>query len=245
MISARVLWLDDDLVDSRRTVPILEREGYGVELAPLGREALRRLLVQDHDLVILGIPAREDQWQFCSRLLALTGAPLLLLLATGDDRDRARALDLGADDCLLKPPSPVELVARIRALLRRGLSPAERRQRSFFVDGDLAVDLARREVRVGDRPVALSRTEFQILTCLVRHADEVVSQEQLVTQVWGPREPSAQSSLKQHIHFLRKKLELDPAHPQRIVTCWGEGYLLRRAAADGQERGAEPVLFAR
>jgi len=244
-MTARILWVDDNLAGSRPLVPILAREGYQVELAPLGREALRRLLLNDHDLVILGMCARDDHWQFCSRLLALDAAPLLLLLATGDDLDRARGLDLGADDCLLFPPSPVEFVARLRALLRRAQSQAERRRQRFFVDGDLSVDLARHEVRLGDRPVALTRTEFQILSCLVRLPDEVVSQERLIAQVWGPREPSAQTSLKQHIHFLRKKLEPDPSHPERIVTRWGEGYLLRRLAAAGQPQEAEQMLFAR
>jgi len=244
-MSARILWLDEDLVGSGPMLPILEREGYRIELAALGRDALRRLLLNDHDLVILGMSDRTDHWQFCSHLLALDDTPLLLLLDTGSDRDRARGLDLGADDCLLKPPSPVEFMARVRALLRRGVPQSERQRRSFFLDGDLSVDLARQEVRLADRPVALTRTEFQILACLVRHPDQVMSQEQLITQVWGCSEPSGQSSLKQHIHFLRKKLEPDPAHPQRIVTRWGEGYLLRRLAADAQGPGAEQVLFAR
>jgi DNA-binding response OmpR family regulator len=238
-MSARILWLDEDLVGSRPMLPILEREGYEIDLAPLGQDALHKLLLKEHDLVILGMSHDKDHWQFCSRLVALDDAPLLLLLASGSDRDLVRGLDLGADDCLAKPPSSIEFAARVRALLRRRPSQAERQRRDFFVDGDLSVDLTRQEVRIANRPVALTRTEFKILACLVKHPDEVMSQQRLMTEVWGHSEPQGQGSLKQYIHFLRKKLEPDPAHPQRIVTHWGEGYLLRRLAADGQGSGAE------
>jgi DNA-binding response OmpR family regulator len=198
-----------------------------------------------HELAIVGMSCHGDHWQLCSRLLARVDVPLLLLLAGGNDRDRARGLDLGADDCLLQPPSSAEFLARVRALLRRGLFQAERRRRSFFLDGDLSVDLARQQVRVAGRPVALTRTEFQILTCLVRHPDQVMSQEQLITQIWGYSEPSGHGSLKRYIHFLRQKLEPDSAHLQRIIIRWSQGYLLRRMAADGQGSGAEQVLLAR
>jgi two-component system KDP operon response regulator KdpE len=227
-VAVRILLIDDDVGAIKAIQPGLAWEGYVVDHALPGRNAIRQILVDKPDLVILGIDTRDAQWRFCRRLLTFLDAPLLLLLDSEERMDRARGLDLGADGCMFKPVLVPELLAQVRALLRVEMPPALRRQRSFFVDGDLVVDLTRHEVRRNDEPVALTPTEFRLLSCLVRHAGQLISHQRLCQEVWGPGQWDRQGSIKQYIHHLRKKLEPDPEHPQRIVTRWGEGYTLHR-----------------
>ncbi len=227
MVTARILLIDDDLKTARQVLPILAREGYQVEHFLPGRAALRQVVMDEPDLVILGIQAQEGGWQVFRRFLPFLDQPVLLLLSSAERLDRVRALDLGADDCLIKPAAPVELVARVRALLRREVSGARDWRRRLFTDGDLTVDLSRREVWLDDEPVRVSATEFQILSCLVQNAGEVVPYERLLFQVWGSQHGRSRSCLKQHIHNLRQKLEPSPDCPRRLVTRWGEGYMLR------------------
>jgi two-component system KDP operon response regulator KdpE len=232
MVLAKVLLVDEDIGTARYVQPVLVQEGYQVDHVLPGRDAIRQLLVEEPDLVILGVGAEEGAWQFCRQLLTFVEQPVLLLLATEDRLDRVKGLDLGADDCMIKPPPLVELIARMRALLRRGTPRARSRQRSFYRDGELMVDFARREVKLGGRPVALTPTEFRLLLCLVQNPDEVLSHEQLLARVWGPDCVESRNILKQHIHNLRQKLEPDPRRPQRIVSRWGEGYLFKRIALE-------------
>jgi DNA-binding response OmpR family regulator len=230
---AYILLIDRDLAAIKDIQPVLVQEGYQVEHALPGPPALRTAMSEKPDLVILGVEPQENEWQFCRRLLTMLDGPLFLLLSSGHELDRVKGLDLGANDCMAKPVFLIELLARVRALLRR--EPANRswRQRSYFLDGDLMVDLTRRQVQISQEPVALTAIEFRILSCLVRHVEEVVSQEQLLAQVWGPNYRGSHDVVKQHIHHLRRKLEPDPGCPRRIVTQWGEGYMLRRIAAEG------------
>lgn len=228
-MATRILWIDDDLVTAQDVQPSLAREGFYVDHALPGRSAIRQVLIDQPDLVILGIGIQEEAWQFCRRLLSFVDQPVLLLLASDDRLDRVRGLDLGADDCMVKPILPVELAARMRALLRREVLQRFRQQH-FFVDGDLVVDLTRQEVRRHDEPVALTSTEFRMLWSLVGCEGEVLSHERLILEVWGPEQAERRAAVKQYIHRLRQKLEPDPDHPQRIVTRWGKGYMLKRLA---------------
>ena len=122
-------------------------------------------------------------------------------------------------------------------MLCRDASDFTRRQRSFFVDGDLVVDRTRREVRLNDEPVALTPLEFRLLTCLVRHEGEVLPQERLLSLVWGPECEDPSGTLKQYIHHLRQKLEMDPSRPRRVVTRWGEGHMFQRLPAKALPAG--------
>jgi DNA-binding response OmpR family regulator len=229
-MTASILIVDDDVAMIEEIQWALTQDGYRVSPARPGGDAIRKMLIDEPDLVILGISTEERHWQFCRRLLTFLDQPLLLLLSTKNKMDSVKGLELGADDCMTKPILTVELAARARALLRRSMSPASRRRRSFFADGDLIIDLTRREVRIDDHPVALTKTEFRILTCFVSHAGEVLSHKQILTQAWGPNYAGERNLLKPHIHNLRKKLESDPSHPKRILTRRGEGYLFKRLA---------------
>jgi DNA-binding response OmpR family regulator len=195
-------------------------------------QAIRQVLVTEPDLVVLGMHPTERDWRFCQRLLAFMDRPLLLLLSDAEKRDRAEGLELGADDCMIQPVLGVELVARVRTLLRRGNAQPERRRRTFFVDGDLEVDLTRREVRLGGEPVRLTPTEYRLLSCMVQHEGEVLSQKQLLAQLWGTTPVRPSGVVKQYVHHLRRKLEADPRKPERIVTWRGEGYMFRRIQAE-------------
>ena len=228
-----ILLIDDDLATVRDVHPVLVREGYRVNHILLGLPAIRRMLVEQPDLVILGIHELNGEWEFCRQLVAFLDGPLLLLLSSANELDRAKGLELGADDCMTKPVPTVEFVARVRALLRRGSPEGSRRPWSFFMDGDLVVDLTHREVWLHGERIALYAKEFRILSCLIRHVDHVVPHETLLLEVWGPDREVSGYNLKPHIHHLRQKLEPDPHRPQRIVIKRGEGYMLRRIAAEG------------
>jgi len=203
------------------------QEGYHVLLAEPGLGAIRKMLAEAPDLVILGVNCLTGNWEFCHRLLAFADKPLLLLLNTLNPMDQVRGLELGADDCMVRPVSAIELVARVRALLRRNDLGAKRAKRGYFVDDDLVVDLRRQEAWLAGQPLALTPTEFRLLSCFTQHVDEVLSHERLTLQVWGPGSSDARDCIKQYVHQLRRKLEPNPRHPQRILTRRGEGYLFR------------------
>jgi DNA-binding response OmpR family regulator len=227
MVPLSVLLIDDDPVIVRQVESAFTQEGFQVDDAPPGLDAIRTMLIHQPDLVILGINSQEKDWHFCRRLLTFLDRPLLLLLSTTNLLDRVRGLELGADDCMIKPVMMVEVLARARALLRRRESQISRSKRSYFVDEDLVVDLTRREVWLGGQPVALTPTEFRFLSCFVEHVGEVLSHERLATRVWGPEHTNAVDVIKLYVHQLRQKLEPDPERPRRIITRRGEGYVLR------------------
>jgi two-component system KDP operon response regulator KdpE len=224
MVTAKLFYVDSEVAAVRDIQPVLAREGYQVECCLPGRSALRRILIENPDLVILGIGQDDGDWRFCRQLVPFLEQPLLLLLASSEELDQVRGLDMGADDCMVKPVALLELVARIRALLRRNRTAPGLRRRDLFMDGDLVVDLTRKEVRLADRPVSLTPTEYRLLACFVQHTGQVLSRERLLAEVWGPGHADARNLIKQHVHHLRKKIEPDPQRPCHIVTERGLGY---------------------
>lgn len=226
-MTASLLFIDTDSSVSSRLCPALLQEGYRVATAEPGLGAIRTLLAEAPDLVILEVNCQRGDWEFCNRLLSFLDRPLLLLLVTSNPLDQVRALELGADDCMIRPVATIEFLARVRALLRRKEFITQRMQQSFFVDDNLVVDLTRREVWLNGQPVALTPTEFRLLSCFTQHVGEVLSHERLTLQIWGPEYADARDAIKQYVHQLREKLELNPRHPQRILTRRGEGYLFR------------------
>jgi len=228
--------IDNDEAAVQALRPALVEEGFQVAHQRVSLNAIRSLLLDQPDIVVLGITPVEADWQFCRRLLTFLDVPLLLLLSKDNDLDLGRGLELGADDCVRKPIMAAELVARARALLRRSASRPSWRGRSYFVDQGLVVDLTRREVWLDERPVALTPTEFKFLSCLTANVGEVLSHERLMLHVWGSECPGWRDAIKLYIHHLRQKLERDPSRPQRIVTRRGRGYVLQRLAQGEPER---------
>ena len=219
--------VDDDATVSEVVARYLEREGYAVETVADGRTALDRALADIPDLVVLDLMLPGiDGLEVCRRLRALAPVPVIMLTARGQESDRVIGLELGADDYVAKPFSPKELVARVRAVLRRARGPlanAAPGSPTTFDDGDLHVDVAARQARIGGEAVALTAREFELLVFLMRHPRQAFRREELLQQVWGSRYGDT-STITVHVRRLREKIEPDPANPIRIVTVWGVGY---------------------
>ena len=195
-----------------------------VMLAASGAEALRCFAERGADLVILDVAIPPpDGFEVCRRLRAASPVPILMLTVRDDTLDKVRALDLGADDYLTKPFEPLELLARLRALLRRA-RPAPDAAAPTLVVGDVSLDAATREVRVRGEPVRLTTAEYHLLEALMRRAGTVVPHQVLLKHIWGEEYAGDAQSLKVFVRRLRRKLGDDPAQPRYIQTEWGTGY---------------------
>ncbi len=229
MNAPRILVVDDEPAIRRTLRANLVARGYDVTAVETGEEALASALARAYDLVILDLmlPGLSGL-DVCRDLRAQSAVPILVLSARGEERAKVRALDLGADDYLTKPFGMDELLARVRALLRRppvALGSADAESGTLRA-GDLAVDLARRQAWHGVAPLDLTPREFDVLAYLVRHAGKVTTHRVLLAGVWGPDYSSETQYLRVFINRLRRKIEPDPAHPTYIVTEPGVGYRL-------------------
>jgi two-component system, OmpR family, alkaline phosphatase synthesis response regulator PhoP len=203
----------------------LEHDGFEVVEAANGLAALQQLRDTLPDLVLLDIAMPElDGFETLRMLREISTVPVIMLTARGDEDDRVRGLELGADDYVTKPFSPRELVSRVRAVLRRTeiASPAEKA--TLQVDERLSLNFDRREVLVEGRPVKLRPTEYRLLYHLVQNAGWVVPHDQLLAKVWGYEYREETHYLRLYINYLRQKLEPDPANPRYILTERGVGY---------------------
>ncbi len=221
----RVLVVDDELAIRRFLRVSLEAHGHTVFEAASGEQALATVLSVRPDLVILdlGLPGM-DGIEVTRRLREWTQTPIIILSVREDEADKVAALDLGADDYLTKPFGVGELLARIRAALRRAAPEATG---PLFACDELTVDLARRLVSVAGREVQLTPTEYDLLRVLVTHAGKVLTHSQLLRQVWGVAYAQEAHLLRVNISNLRRKIEREPARPRYIITEPGVGYRLR------------------
>ena len=198
-----------------------------VTIAADGEEALGRFEEERPDLVVLDVSMPPpDGFEVCRRIREASRVPILMLTARDSTLDKVRALDLGADDYLTKPFDHLELLARLRALVRRSSEPpASQAQPGLrFVAGDFSLDYAKHEVRVRGEVVRLTSTEYRLLEELVRHAGTVLPHRVLLERVWGPKYVKDSHYLKVFVRRLRRKLGDDPEHPRYIHTEWGIGY---------------------
>jgi two-component system KDP operon response regulator KdpE len=226
-VSARVLLVDDDPTLLRFLREYLEREGYSVQTAERGQEALRAFYDHRPDLVILDVMMPGmDGWEVSARLRELAETPVILLTAKTSEADKLRGFRLGVDDYITKPFSLAELGARVRAVLGRTQTAGGDEASVVRRAGALAVDMRKREVRLDDHPIEVTPTEFRLLACLSARVGEAVGQEALIDQVWGEERQGGASALRRYIWFLRQKIESDPNHPRRLVTVRGFGYRL-------------------
>jgi DNA-binding response OmpR family regulator len=198
-----------------------------VATAQDGVQALDVFSSQPIDLMLLDIMMpRMDGFSVCQRIREYSDVPIIILTAKGEEQDRVRGLDLGADDYLVKPFSATELLARVRAVLRRSQMPTDTGQARFFTHGDLKIDFARAEVWRGEQPISLSATEYRLLLQFSHNVGKVLTSEDLLTSVWGPEYKTEKEILWVSIARLRQKLEEDPHSPNHIVTRSGLGYLM-------------------
>ncbi len=236
--TTKILLIEDDIGLAEFIQYQIKREGYEVLIASRGEEGLRQAYQWQPDLIILDIMMPEmDGWTVCQRLREISDVPIIFTTALGAERDVVRGLAMGADDYLIKPFGPKELIARIQAVLRRH---QQSRPKSMpYRNGRLFVDLEAREVRLDSEIVVLTPMEFKLLSCLVGSEDKVLSHTYLLKQVWGPSYENERQYLKLYIWYLRQKLELDPAQPSLIVTERGVGYRLARSRATSSQPAPE------
>ncbi|HZP73954.1 MAG TPA: response regulator transcription factor [Gaiellaceae bacterium] len=223
-VSILVVEDDEEIADLMRD--FLEAEGFSVRHAATGRETSEELARSRPDLVLLDVMLPDESgFEICRRLRLDSAVPVLFLSARDGDADKIRGLGLGGDDYIVKSATPAEVVARIKAVLRR-TSPTDRLQRLRF--GELEVDLAAHEVSCEGKRIELTAREFALLRVLVEHPRQVFSRDRLFELVWGSF--GDRSAVAVYVARLRQKLEPDPSKPRYIVTVWGAGYRLDSGA---------------
>lgn len=221
----RILVVDDEPRMRRFVRMNLDLEGYEVTEAENGLVALEKVRDQMPDLVLLDVMMPTmDGFETLALLREFSNVPVIMLTVKGDEDDRVRGLDLGADDYITKPFSPRELSSRIRAVLRRVEVAKPNFAEPLVIDEDLAIDFTRREVIVRGERIKLRPTEYRLLAHLVENAGWIVPQETLLAKVWGPEYRDDNQLLRLYITYLRKKIEPDPANPRYIFTERGVGY---------------------
>jgi DNA-binding response OmpR family regulator len=242
--NATVLVVDDEPTVREMIAINLRYAGMNVVDAATGVEAIERMSSTRPDIVVLDIMLPGfDGFEVCRRIRETSTVPILLLSAKSEEIDRVMGLEIGADDYLTKPFAMRELVARVRAMLRRArMNPlADTPEKAEIVPpeatgdrvevGDLWLDPQRRTAMLRGDPLSLKPREFDLLLYLMRHAGLVLSRDALLREVWGYDYPVDTRTIDVHIRWLRSKIERDPANPTRIQTVRGHGY--RFAAADG------------
>ena len=223
-----VLMVEDEPQMLRFLRASLETHGYRWLEATTGEQGLAEASSRNPDVILLDLGLPDlDGLEVTRRLRAWTTTPIIVISARGQEEDKIKALDEGADDYLTKPFSVGELLARIRVALRHVATAVSGRQELAFEIGELRVDLARREVFLNDAEVHLTPTEYRLLTLLVRHAGRVVTHRQLLKEVWGPPFVEHTQYLRVFMGQLRHKLERDPARPRFLVNEPGVGYRLK------------------
>ncbi len=242
-MAEHILVVDDDRVHLRLLEKLLADAGYRVTTAMTADEAVRKLENASFDLLILdlGLPD-EDGINFCKHLRSRWYLPVIMLTARSEADQKVLGLDVGADDYLTKPFESQELLARVRAHLRRVQeyqSPGG--EPETIVVGDVMLDLNARDARIGGKAVGLTSREFEVLEFLARYANKAMPREKVFERVWGYAEEFNTNSLDVIIYRIRNKIEEDPGHPRRLVTVRGFGYKLASPdAATGDQSEETP-----
>jgi two-component system response regulator VicR len=233
-VNPKILVVEDEKPIAEIIKFNLEKENYSVSLAYNGQDALDMAIRNLPDLIILDVMLPKlDGFQVCRELRRTTNTPILMLTAKGAESDKVKGLALGADDYITKPFSPRELVARVKAHLRRSniISAAEEREASALVADGLVIDLIKYEVRKGDTPIDLTVREFELLKYLALHRGRVFDREHLLKEVWGYDYFGDGRTVDVTIRRLREKIEDDPiaANAKYVLTRRGVGYYFREA----------------
>ena len=228
MKKTRILVVDDELSIIRFLRANLEATGFKVLTAMNGAEALHTLEMEVPDLIILDIMMpKMDGFEVCHRIREWSQIPIIMLSAKGDEGDKVKCLDIGADDYITKPFGASELIARVRAVHRRTEAAATIPTRPSFTSGDLQISFAQRRVTVASKEVKLTPTEYSLLQELVLNAGKVLTHTYLLNKVWGPEYREEREYLHVFARRLRAKLEPDPINPEYILTVHGVGYQFR------------------
>ncbi len=227
MSNELVLIVDDEKTLVKALTFNLEKEGFRVEPAYDGEEAMDKVFSLKPDIVVLDLMLPEiDGFEVCRQIRKKLEVPIIMLTARSEDIDKVLGLELGADDYLTKPFNSRELVARIKAVLRRSAAYEQEAKKQIQI-GKLHIDLLQHRVRLDGKDISLTSKEFALLSFLAVNAGNVYSREQLLEQVWGYDYYGDVRTVDVHIRHLREKLEDDPANPNLIITVWGTGYKIR------------------
>jgi DNA-binding response OmpR family regulator len=221
-----VLVVEDESSIAEVVSLYLKRAGFGVQVVTDGKQAMSAFQRQQPDFVILDLMLPEVDGLALTRWLRdRSNVPIIMLTARRSEADRIAGLEMGADDYVVKPFSPQELVSRVRAVMRRlGREQADAEsERALSFDG-LSIDPLSRAVKAGGSEIELTAKEFDMLHLLARHPRQVFTREQLLDRVWGGAQFIDPGTVTVHVRRLREKLELDPSHPTRLITVWGVGY---------------------
>jgi two-component system KDP operon response regulator KdpE len=232
-MSEKILVVDDEPRVVRLVSEVLEAVGYQVIAAASGEPAIEMVALEQPDLVLLDIllPHGLDGYEICRRIREFSEVPVIMLTAKAQESDVLHGFDVGADDYLTKPFSAKELVARVKAVLRRTQRPEEM-VTTTLTFGELEINFARRTVKVRGEKVSLTRTEYALLRQLALNANRVMLHQDLLAAVWGPEYRGDIDYLRAYIRYLRRKLEVDPSNPRYILTSPGVGYML--ACSEGE-----------
>jgi two-component system KDP operon response regulator KdpE len=226
-MSETILIVDDEPRVIRLVSEVLKAVGYQVIAAATGESAIEMVALERPHLILLDIRLEHgiDGYEACRRIREFSEIPIIMLTAKAREKDMLHGFDVGADDYLTKPFSAKELVARVRAVLRRSQNPEEIITASLTC-GELEIDFARRNVKVRGEKVSLTRTEYELLCQLATNVNRVMLHRELLSEVWGPEYRDEVDYLRAYIRYLRRKLETDPSHPEYILTSPGVGYVL-------------------
>lgn len=226
-MNEKILLVEDEKTLAKALKFNLEKEGFRVEVAFDGEEALNAMSGEEPDLVILDLMLPKiDGYEVCRSIRRSSDVPIIMLTARDEDIDKILGLELGADDYMTKPFNTRELLARIKAILRRTVQQAAA-ARSFIKVGDLQIDVIKRKVTVKGREVALTSREYNLLSLLASNPGKVYSREELLEEIWGDDYSGDVRTVDVHIRHLREKIEEFPAEPNIILTVWGAGYKFR------------------
>jgi two-component system KDP operon response regulator KdpE len=227
-VPVTVLLIDDEAPIRKFLKAGLEGQGHVLIEAASGREGIVQASMRSPDLVLLDLGLPDvDGFEVVRRIREWSSMPIIVLTARGQEGDKVRALDSGADDYVTKPFSMAELLARMRVALRHRARLGSEPGAAVLVIGELQIDLARRNVTRGGNEVRLTPIEYRLLTTMARHAGRVLTREQLLREVWGPGYTAQHHYLRVYMAQLRHKLESDPARPRLLITEPGVGYRLK------------------
>lgn len=223
----KILVVDDEPRFIQLVEANLTTEEYEVITGVDGQEAVDKVAAESPNLVLLDVMMPVlDGFEACERIREFSVVPIIMLTAKGEEKHRVRGLELGADDYIVKPFSANELLARVKAVLRRAKISDSLQGHAIFSHGDLKIDYARAEVNLKDNPVFLSATEYRLLLQFAHHIGNTLTAEDLLTNVWGPEYKDDKEILWVCISRLRQKLEEEPKKPAHIVTRSGKGYTM-------------------
>lgn len=221
----KILIVEDEASFSEALAFLLGKEGFVIETAATGTEALAKFKREEFDLILLDLMIPEVSGiEVCRTIRAESQVPIIMLTAKDTEIDKVVGLELGADDYVTKPYSKNELVARIRAVLRRGGSGVSEGDAGVLTVANIRMDIDRHQVSVSGQPISLPLKEFELLEFLMRNAGRVLTRNQLIDRVWGSDYVGDTKTLDVHVKRLRAKVEKDPANPVLIQTVRGLGY---------------------